>query len=259
VLAAEVSWRWIFWLLAIMAGFCLLAMALLLPETNRALVSNGGLEPPRFSRPLVPKVMRPWKHDRGQSAAISPRNGRVPNPMKSLLVLSRKDVAVSIIPGSILYMIYSCIHTSLATTFIHSYGLGQLQAGLIYLPFGVGAIISTAVSAKWIDHDYRVVAKAHGLPINKVAGDDLLHFPIEEARMRNVFIPTILALFAVLAYGWLVDKHIVSEIIGVLLIVGGKTFTKISTARCGTPYLPFCSWVFHTNMFQCGSYRPIFS
>lgn len=217
VLAAKVSWRWIFWFLAIMAGFCLLAMALVLPETNRALVSNGGLEPPRFSRPLVLKVMRPWKHDCGQRAAISPRNGRLPNPMKSLLVLSRKDVAVSIIPGSILYMIYSCMHTSLATTFIHSYGFGQLQAGLIYLPFGVGAIISTAVSAKWIDRDYRVVAKAHGLPINKVAGDDLLHFPIEEARMRNVFIPTLLALFAVLAYGWLVDKHTVSGIVGMLL------------------------------------------
>lgn len=156
-------------------------------------------------------------------------------------------------------MIYSCIHTSLATTFIHSYKFDQLQAGLIYLPFGIGAIISTAVSAKWIDHDYRVVAKAYGLPINKVAGDDLLHFPIEEARMRSVFIPTFLALFAVLAYGWLVDKHMVSWIIGMLPEVGSKIVNQRSTARCGTPCLPLCSWVCHTNMFQCVSCRPILS
>lgn len=193
-----------------MAGLCLLAMALILPETNRAIVSNGGVEPPELSRPLIANIMRPWKGNRGQGVPISPRKFRIPNPLKSMLVLSRKDVAASIIPGSILYMLYSCIHTSLATTFIDTYGFSQLQSSLIYLPFGIGAIFSTAISAKWIDHDYRVVAKAHGLPINKVTGDDLLHFPIEEARMRSIFVPTFLALFAVLAYGWLVDKHMVS-------------------------------------------------
>ncbi|KAH8904734.1 major facilitator superfamily transporter [Coniochaeta sp. PMI_546] len=207
-LAAQVGWRWIFWFLAIMAGCCLLAIVLLLPETNRALVGNGGLEPSRFSRPVIPGIMRPWADNRGPSAPVASRKNRVPNPIESLRVLSRKDVAVTIIPGSILYMIYSCIHTSLATTFIDSYGFSQLQAGLIYLPFGVGAIISTAVSGKWIDRDYRVVAKAHGLPINKVSGDDLLHFPIEEARMRSVFIPTFSALLSVLAYGWLVNEHV---------------------------------------------------
>jgi predicted MFS family arabinose efflux permease len=209
-LAASVGWRWIFWFLAIMSGFCLVAMTLVLPETNRALVNNGGLEPPWFSRPVIIGIMRPWEQHRGPSASVEPRKARFPNPIKSLLVLSRKDVAVSIIPGSILYMIYTCIHTSLSTTFIDIYHFDRLQSGLIYLPFGIGAIISTVVSGRWIDHDYRVVARAHGLPINRVSGDGLLHFPIEEARMRSVFIPTFGALIAVVVYGWLVDKHVVS-------------------------------------------------
>lgn len=69
-------------------------------------------------------------------------------------------------------------------------------------------MLSTAVSGFWIDYDYRMVARAHGLPIDKVSGDGLLYFPIEEARMRSVFIPTLLASAAVVTYGWLVDKMV---------------------------------------------------
>jgi predicted MFS family arabinose efflux permease len=208
-LAAGPGWRWIFWLLAIISGSCLVAIVLLLPETNRVLVSNGGLEPPRYSQPFILGVMRPWSPPRGPSASVEPPKARIPNPMKSLLVLSRKDVVVSIIPGSILYMLYVCINTSLSTTFINTYHYSEIQAGLIYLPFGIGAIISTAVSGRWIDHDYRVVAKAYGLSIDKVAGDDLLNFPIEEARMRSIFVPTFITFIAVVIYGWLVEKRLV--------------------------------------------------
>ncbi|KAK7949339.1 major facilitator superfamily transporter, partial [Apiospora aurea] len=209
-LAAREGWRWIFWFLAISSGACLIAMTLALPETNRALVSNGGLPPTPtpWSQPLIAGIMRPWNHDRGPSAPRVVVKKRVPNPIGSLRVLTRKDVAVAIIPGSILYMVYSCIHTSLSATFNQTYHLDQLQSGLIYLPFGVGAILSTVVSAKWIDRDYRVVARNHGLPVDKVSGDDLLHFPIEEARMRSVFVPTLSAFCGVVTYGWLVEKRI---------------------------------------------------
>ncbi|RSL88333.1 hypothetical protein CEP52_015265 [Fusarium oligoseptatum] len=201
-------WRWIFWFLTIASGFCLLAMMLALPETHRAYIGNGGTRPARLYRPVAPRIMRPWKSDRGPKAPPSPRKPRkLPNPIKSLRILSRKDVAVSIMPGSFLYTVYCCIHASLATTFMDIYHLNKWQAGLIYLPFGIGAIISTLVSSKWIDHDYRVVAKAHGLPINKVSGDNLLHFPIEEARIRSAFLPTFASFVSVLAYGWLVAKH----------------------------------------------------
>lgn len=83
-----------------------------------------------------------------------------------------------------------------------------LRAGFVYLPLRAGAIVSTILSGKWIDRDYRIVAKSHKLPIDKVSGDDLLHFPIEEARLRSVFLPTLGALVSVVSYGWLVDHRI---------------------------------------------------
>jgi predicted MFS family arabinose efflux permease len=209
--ASGPGWRWIFWFLAIASGSCLLAMFLALPETNRTFTGNGGIEPPKIMLPFVKGIMRPWKGHRGPSAPLPPRKPRkIPNPIKSLRVLQRKDVATSIMPGSFLYTVYCCIHASLSTEFIKVYHLEEWQAGLIYLPFGVGALLATLVSSRWIDRDYRIVAKRHGLPINKVSGDDLLHFPIEEARMRSAFVPVGGAFVSVLIYGWLVHTHIVS-------------------------------------------------
>lgn len=169
-----------------------------------------------LSQPLAGRIMRPWtrKCDAGSAA---PRTGRaIPNPPKSLSVLSRKDVTVLIMPGSFLYIVYCCIHISLSVAFIEVYGLDELRAGFTYLPFGIGAIVSAIISGRWIDHDYRVVAKAHGLPINKFSGDDLLQFPIDEARLRSVFLPTSTALISVVAYGWLIGQQIICAL-GALL------------------------------------------
>lgn len=186
-------------------------MILALPETNRALIGNGAVEPPKLLHPMLKGIMRPWKGYHGPSVVPPPRGAkRMPNPLQSVRVLLRKDVAVSIMPGSFLYTVYCCVHTSLSSTFIDSYHLEEWRVGLIYLPFGIGAIIATLMSSKWIDRDYRIVAKAHGLPIDKVSGNDLLHFPIEEARMRGAFAPMFCASVSVIIYGWLVNEHIVS-------------------------------------------------
>lgn len=52
---------------------------------------------------------------------------------------------------------------------------------------------------KLIDRDYR--ARKYTLPIDIAGGDDLSRFPIEEALMRNVFAPTLLAMFSMIGYG----------------------------------------------------------
>lgn len=205
--------RWIFWFLAIVSGICLVLVVLLLPETNRALVGNGAAMP-RSALTLFFQGYCGLGHDmamlpstiylRGSSGYRSPSRA---------LFLTRKDVAVTIMPGSFLYTVYCCIHTSLSTSFVQVYHLDYLRAGFVYLPFGVGAIISTIASGKLIDRDYRTVAKSHGLPINKVSGDDVLQFPVEEARLRIVFLPTLVALVSVVTYGWLVDQHVVSVLV----------------------------------------------
>jgi hypothetical protein len=129
--------------------------------------------------------------------------------MKSIMMLRRKDTAVSISGGALLYMLSCCVQASLSTVCIGIYNLNRLQAGLVYLPFGIGCSISTLISSKWIDHDYAVVARSHGLPVDKTSTNNLRNFPIEEARMRSIFAPAFGSIASVIGYGWAVSSHTV--------------------------------------------------
>ena len=210
VLAYRADWRWIFWLLSIMSAVVLVLIALTLPETARSVVGNGSIVPPKWSRPLIPNVMRPWKKEPPEPSTLIYRKKGFPNPLKTLVILSRPDTAVIITAGGLLYMIFCASVVSLSTTLMDIYSLNELEAGLIYLPYGASCLVSTLMSGKLIDRDYRVVARKHALPIDKVGGDDLSRFPIEEARMRSIFVPTFLAMFSMTGYGWAVHYHAVS-------------------------------------------------
>lgn len=107
-------------------------------------------------------------------------------------------------------MIFCASHASLSTTLVDVYSLNELQTGLVYLPYGVSCLISTFLSGKLIDRDYRIVAHKYDIPINQEGGDDLSRFPIEEARLRSIFAPTLLAMASLVGYGWAVDLHAVS-------------------------------------------------
>lgn len=218
----SVGWRWIFWFLAIASGTCLAVMIASLPETARNLVADGSL-PPRFS--MIPF---PWMVNYDRSAEAGTRRSseglHIPNPMKSLRILARKDNLCLVAGGGIAYMLYCCINASLSSLFIRIYALNQLQAGLIYLPFGLGCVLSTLTSGKLIDRDYRIVAEKYGLPVEKSKGDNLAHFPIEEARTRGAFLPLGAATVATIGFGWVLQARTVS--VASQLQIGGHENTE---------------------------------
>ncbi len=53
-------------------------------------------------------------------------------------ILCQRDKALVMCAIAILYMVWNCLQASLSTIFIRVYHFNQLQAGLIYIPFGVG-------------------------------------------------------------------------------------------------------------------------
>lgn len=67
---------------------------------------------------------------------------RLGNPLRCLVLLWDYNNAIVIYSQSVCYMTLTCLQASLSSLFIEIYGLNQLQAGLIYLPFGVGCAIS---------------------------------------------------------------------------------------------------------------------
>jgi hypothetical protein len=195
--------------LALASGLCLSLMIFLLPETARNIVDNGSICPPRLLQlPLPGSTLVPWRRAADESAESdsgrNQRRSRLPNPFRSLTILGRKDNLVIICACGLLYVVYTCVNTSLAIIFVNIYDLSQWQAGLIYLPFGFGGIVSTTFSGPLINKAYERARTRRGLSCNHIGGDDDLGlFPIEKARINVIWIPMLVTSVSVLAFGWL--------------------------------------------------------
>lgn len=178
-------------------------MAFLLPETSRNIVGSGSTRPPKYLRLPFSRIMCHW-NDRDQ---VAHQGWRVPNPFKSLKILVRKDNIIIIVACGILYTIYTCINTSLSTLFINIYQLNQWQAGLIYLPFGLGGTVSTFFSGPLLDKAYQNARMKRGLSTDKAIGDDLDNFPVEKARLGIIWTPMFLTVCSIVAFGWVLHYH----------------------------------------------------
>lgn len=146
VLSGRLGWPWIFWFLVILSGTCLIALFTFLPETGRQVVGNGSI-PARGINRIFQSLLNPNKtpvDSRDEIAKLRPL--RFPNPLKSLYVLFEKDTALIVTVNGIFYMTYGCIQASLSSLFIDIYGFRELEAGLIYLPFGFGCLVASFIS-----------------------------------------------------------------------------------------------------------------
>ena len=123
------------------------------------------------------------------------------------MILCRKHNAVVILACGFLYVIYTCINASLSTLFVGIYKLNQLEAGLIYLPFGIGGTLSTFISGRLLDSAWCDARTKLGLSTDKVVGDDLNNFPVEKARLRVIWIPMLVTASSVIGYGWVLHYH----------------------------------------------------
>jgi MFS family permease len=146
-LAQQLGWRWIFWFLVILTGAYLVVVTLLLPETQRRLVGNGSIPAAGIHRALFDAFTRDRKVEPtpaldGEHGMTKRRTCHFPNPFKCIPMLFKKGNLTVIIIGSITYTVKMTLQTSLAAQCIDIYQLDYLQAGLIYLPSGVGGALA---------------------------------------------------------------------------------------------------------------------
>ncbi|KAI1339151.1 multidrug resistance protein [Xylariaceae sp. FL0016] len=195
------GWSWIFWFLVANTGPCILTILLFLPETSRRIVSNGSLPQPRFSGPPL-QLFSGTRRGEQRNTEDCRRPSRMPNPVRSLRILLRKDNATVVVAWSLMYAVYSCLTTTLSTLMIEMYQLTEWQAGLSYLPFALGGSFSTFLSGRLLDTTYRRTREKQGLPANRAQGDDLDTFDIEKPRVQVMSVPMMALAVCTIAYGW---------------------------------------------------------
>ncbi|KAH6661994.1 major facilitator superfamily domain-containing protein [Halenospora varia] len=233
-LSQHAGWWWIFWLLALLSAFCLLLIVLFLPETSRMIVGNGSGAISWYHQTTF-SLVRKWRHDKShhKSEDNPRRKCHIPNPIACLKLLFHRSTALIVLVNGIFYMTYGCIQASMSTLFIQLYGFNQLQAGLIYLPFGAGCAIASFLSGHIMNWDYRRTARNHGLVIDKVAGDDMAKFPIEKARYRSILYPVIMSSCCIVGYGWALHTRTTVAVPLILQFLIGGTISVVFN-MCGT-------------------------
>ena len=138
------GWRWIFWFLVILTGSHFVVMMLFFPETQRNIVGDGSVRPKGFIYQTVFSVIQKKRDAKDTEAAgkqeeiPSKRKLRFPNPLACLPVLANKGSLMVILITAINYAVKAALQTSLDAQCVEIYGLNYLQAGLVYLPSGVG-------------------------------------------------------------------------------------------------------------------------
>ena len=208
------GWRSIFWFLVILSVVYLVPFLFAFPETARHIVGNGSIPPQRWNMSLF-NYLKTRKSERFQGKDVCEptvpdehavqRKLKWPNPLKAIHIIMEKDVAIILIYNALVYTAYFDVTTSLPSLFSEIYGFNDLQIGLSFIPYGVGCVVASLLCGKLIDINYKRVAKANNITVDRKRGDDLRNFPIEAARVQVMYPILALGIGSLICYGWVLE------------------------------------------------------
>ena len=235
ILAQFLGWRSIFWFCFIFSAVWLIPYIFTVPETGRNVVGNGSVPPVGWNMTVLDYIRQRKElksqdslsrsatadeRRRAQAELASHRKLRFPNPLKTIYIIGEKDVALVLFYNSLIYTAFYDVMASMPVMFKQTYGFNDLEVGLCYLPFGAGCAITSFVNGKLLDRNYKKIAKRIGFAIDRKHGDDLRHFPIEEARLGIIWPILGVGLVSILCYGWAMEKnaHLAAPLVLTFLI-----------------------------------------
>jgi MFS family permease len=95
----------------------------------------------------------------------------------------------------------------------------------MFIPIGVGGILSALTSGKLVDWNYRRHAKMLGVLVVKNRRQDLTNFPIEKARLQVAFPMFFLAGAFLIVYGWILTVKVSLAAPIITLFIAGYALT----------------------------------
>ncbi|KAG2173676.1 hypothetical protein INT43_005096 [Umbelopsis isabellina] len=209
--AQKLGWRWIFWLLLILAGAIFILVLFFLPESLRSLVGDG-------SGYANPTPQQWWKRrvlKKGTTENLKSHTGersrwlQKPKVLQPFIYLFQPDVALCLLIMGIPYAVFYCVMSSITNLFSGLYNLNELQVGLCYIAIAVGACIGSLTQGKILDRDFKIVAAQHGFDSTTLSRGALpIDFPVFKARFRSAVIPILFFDALIMVYGFLLWKEV---------------------------------------------------
>ncbi|KAJ3332798.1 hypothetical protein HDU76_013044 [Blyttiomyces sp. JEL0837] len=130
-----------------------------------------------------------------------------------LLFLLEKDVACTLFFGAFVYTVWSMVTSSTAFLFAEIYGLNTIQIGLCFLPNGLGCVIGSTQAGNRMNADFAMTETKYRyqneIPSTKsMSKRDLPpDFPLEHARLSQVWDHLPIFIFALVTFGFSMDAN----------------------------------------------------
>lgn len=159
LIAQKLNWHWI---LLIVSACFFVPLLLFLPETCKAVVGNGSIPPPLLNLSLSDHLRH--KSRKEQGAELEQRQPqvergrsklRMPNPWPTLKIAGNLESFLVLLTNAFARAIFYAITTDASASFHDIYGFDDIQISLIFIPIGVGGIVSSFVMAQLIDWNFR--------------------------------------------------------------------------------------------------------
>lgn len=252
------GWRAVFWFLVIFSGVLGIIIAIVLPETCRAVVGNGSVPAARWNQSGWEILGQKWgarKQTPEPDYQTIEKGRRRPNPFASALIATDKEALLILIYGSLLYSGYMAVLSTLTSQLQSRFHFNSIQIGLCYLPVGIGSLTSRWTVGRILDWNFRREAQRQGLPIEKNRQQDIKHFNIEVARLAVTMPLVYCACVCIVAYGWVMEyKTALAGPVVMLFFTGHLTsgaFSSLSTLIVDLNRQSPATAVAANNLFRC--------
>ncbi|KAI7968706.1 hypothetical protein EIK77_005722 [Talaromyces pinophilus] len=240
-IAGSLGWKAIFWFLTIYSGVFLCLLIVLLPETLRSIVKNGGQLPSnllmRYPLKFYQKTSKVnWQQEASKNQPAPKKHVDVLGPLRILLSNHASPIIIFL---AIYYAVWQMSITAMSSLFMTRYGLTEIQIGLTFIANGVGSMVGTLITGKILDKDYRRVKTKYEASLDaerreSAQGED---FPLEKARLRLVPTFSLLQCLSILLFGWTIQYphkvHIAVPIVSTFI----TGWTAVSTQSLIMTYL----------------------
>jgi hypothetical protein len=183
----------------------------ILPETLRAIVGDGSIQPHALYRPLLPIIGRKKV---GTEQVERPPKRPFQNPLRLFLY---PDVTILLLYNGVLYAVFYGITASISTLFSDTYPfLSETDIGLCFLAIGGGMLFGSWITGTVLDREYqnvkrRLERKCREDPECKIRLEDVTkdeNFPIEYARFRTMPAYFVVYVACCAGYGWCLQEKV---------------------------------------------------
>lgn len=172
------GWRGIFWFLALSGGVVLLGLVGWFPETKAE---------------TTRKRAEATGEEAEQEGGVGGKKRRLilalPNPFNSLQMLFHLPTGLILLSNGLVFASYYAVTAGVPAQFKRIYGLSDMGIGLVFIPAGVGSLLSAVFNGVVVDWNYRRKANQFIQEIANMSEDsdtdtNMQEFPIERARLH---------------------------------------------------------------------------